>query len=105
MTPRAFPPAPGWSPDGHRIKAHLAYGRGSDKVWVYGALRVHDGQVLTQTAPARNTTGYLALLAAVAQANPDGDLSLIADNLSVIPANPSRTGSRNTRVCTRAPFP
>ena len=82
MTPRAFPPAPGWSPDGHRSKAHLAYGRGSDKVWVYGALRVHDGQVLTQTAPARNTTGYLALLAAVAQANPDGDLSLIADNLS-----------------------
>ena len=82
VTPRAFPPAPGWSPDGHRSEAHLAYGRGSDKVWVYGALRVHDGQVLTQTAPARNTTGYLALLAAVAQANPDGDLSLIADNLS-----------------------
>ena len=63
MTPLASSLAPGWSPDGHRIKAHLpSDGRGSDKVWVYGALRVHDGQVLTQTAPARNTTGYLALL-------------------------------------------
>jgi transposase len=82
VTPRAFPPAPGWSADGHRIKAHLAYGRGTDKIWVYGALRVHEGQVLTQTAPARNTSGYLALLAAVAQANPTGDLYLIADNLA-----------------------
>jgi len=82
VTPRAFPPAPGWSPDGHRLKAHLEYGRGRDKVWVYGALRVQQGQVLTQTAPARNTAGYLALLAAVAQANPAGDLYLIADNLS-----------------------
>ena len=82
VTPRAFPPAPGWSPDGHRIKAPLEYGRGRDKVWVYSALRVQEGQVLTQTAPARNTAGYLALLAAVAPANPAGDLYLIADNLS-----------------------
>jgi hypothetical protein len=82
VTPRAFPPAPGWSPDGHRIKAHLEYGHGRDKLWVYGALRVQDGQVLTQTALARNTTGYLALLTAVAQANPAADLYLIADNLS-----------------------
>src|SRR5918995_1155226 len=27
-TPRFSPPAPGWSPDGHRIKAPLEYGRG-----------------------------------------------------------------------------
>jgi transposase len=74
VPPRAFPPAPGWSPDGHRIKAPRAYGRGTDKLWVSGALRVHDGQVLTQTAPARNTTGYLALLAAVEPATPTGDL-------------------------------
>jgi Winged helix-turn helix len=26
VTPRFFPPAPGWSPDGHRIKAPLEYG-------------------------------------------------------------------------------
>src|SRR5258708_25052547 len=51
VTPRALPPAPGWSPNGHRIKAPLGYGRGTQKVWVYGALRVRDGQELTFTAP------------------------------------------------------
>jgi hypothetical protein len=39
VSPRTYPPAPGWSPDGHRIKAPLEYGRGPEKVWVYGALR------------------------------------------------------------------
>lgn len=82
MTPRTYPPAPGWSPDGHRIKAPLDYSRGPEKVWVYGALRVRDGQALTLTAPARNTAGYLRLLDAVARANPRGDLYLITDNLS-----------------------
>ena len=82
MTPRTFPPAPGWSPDGHRIKAPLEYSRGDDKAWVYGALGVRDGQTLTQTAPARNTTGYLTLLQALDQAYPTGELYLIADNLS-----------------------
>src|SRR6478672_10745034 len=37
VTPRNFPPAPGWSPDGHRIKGPLDYDRGLEKVWVYGA--------------------------------------------------------------------
>ena len=82
MTPRTYPPAPGWSPDGHRIKAPLEYGRGPEKVWVYGALRERDGQALTLTARSRNTAGYLRLLAAVDGANPEGDLYLIADNLS-----------------------
>ncbi len=82
MSPRTFPPAPGWSPDGHRIKAPLDYGRGPDKVWVYGALRPCDGQTLTQTAPSRNTAGFTSLLDAVDQDNPGGDLYLIADNLS-----------------------
>ena len=36
---RTFAPAPGWSVDGHRIKAPLEYSRGDDKVWIYGALR------------------------------------------------------------------
>jgi hypothetical protein len=31
VTLRAFPSAPGWSPDGHRIKAPLEYGRGRNK--------------------------------------------------------------------------
>lgn len=82
MSPRTYPPAPGWSPDGHRIKAPLEYSRGPDKVWVYGALRVRDGQVVTLTAASRNTAGYLQLLEAVVAANPTGDLYLISDNLS-----------------------
>ena len=81
LIPRAYPPAPGWSPDGHRTKAVLDYGRGPEKVWVYGALRVRDVQAVTLTAPSRNTAGYLRLLAA-ARANPSGDLYLIGDNLS-----------------------
>src|SRR5260370_507505 len=46
VTPRNFPPAPGWSPDGHRIKAPLNDDRGREKTWVYGALCVRTGQVL-----------------------------------------------------------
>src|SRR6266567_2083672 len=50
VVPRSFPPAPGWSPDGHRIKALLDYSRGAEKTWVYGALRVRDGKELTRCA-------------------------------------------------------
>jgi transposase len=82
VIPRTFPPAPGWSPDGHRIKAPLEYGRGEEKVWVYGALRERDGHVITLTTRARNTAGYRQLLDAIDAANPEGDLYLIADNLS-----------------------
>jgi len=82
VIPRAFPPAPGWSADGHRIKAPLEYSRGAEKVWVYGALRVRDGQEVTLTAPSRNTAGYLRLLQAVEEDNPAGELYLITDNLS-----------------------
>ena len=82
VTPRTFPPAPGWSPDGHRITAPLEYSRGPDKVWVYGALRERDGQAITLTSRSRNTAGYRHLLAAIVAANPEGDLYLITDNLS-----------------------
>jgi hypothetical protein len=82
VSPRTYPPAPGWSPDGHRIKASLEYSRGPEKVWVYGALRICDGEALTLTAPSRNTKGYLRLLEAVERSNPSGDLYLITDNLS-----------------------
>ncbi len=34
VIPRTFPPAPGWSPTGHRIHAPLEYSRGPEKVWV-----------------------------------------------------------------------
>jgi hypothetical protein len=82
LIPRTYPPAAGWSPDGHRIKAPLDYGRGPEKVWVYGALRVRDGRAVTLTAASRNTAGYLRLLDAVTRANPVGHLYLIGDNLS-----------------------
>jgi len=90
VTPRTFPPAPGWSGDGHRIKAPLIYSRGYDKAWIYGALRARDGEVRTQTAPARNTAGYLDLLGAIERDNPEGDLYLITDNLSSHSSGPIR---------------
>ncbi|MET7607975.1 hypothetical protein ABZS96_37165, partial [Streptomyces avermitilis] len=34
VIPRTFPPAPGWSPDGHRIKNEIDYSRGPEKTWV-----------------------------------------------------------------------
>jgi hypothetical protein len=62
VIPRSFPPAPGWTLDGHRVKAPLDYGRGPEKTWVYGALRVRDGQTVTLTTPSRNSVGYQDLL-------------------------------------------
>ena len=90
MSPRTYPPTPGWSPEGHRIKASLEYSRGPEKVWVYGALRVRDGQALTLTGRSRNTEGYLRLLQAVERENPRGDLYLITDNLSSHKSPPIR---------------
>jgi transposase len=60
----------------------MDYGRGLEKVWVYGALRVRDGHEVTFSAPSRNTVGYLKLLKQLDEANPDGDLHLVSDNLS-----------------------
>lgn len=60
----------------------MDYGRGPEKVWVYGGLRVRDGQEVTFTAPSRNTAGYLQLLEQLEAANPDGELHLVSDNLS-----------------------
>jgi transposase len=90
VSPRTYPPAPGWSPDGHRIKAPLEYGRGPEKVWIYGALRVRDGKALTLTHRSRNTEGYLGLLKAVERENPSGELYLITDNLSSHKSPPIR---------------
>ena len=57
VIPRTFPPAAGWSPDGHRVKAPLEYARGTDKTWVYGALRIRDGtEVTTCCAPRATAT-------------------------------------------------
>jgi hypothetical protein len=80
--PRSFDPVPGWSADGHRIKAPLDYGRGPEKTWVYGALRVRDGKELTRCAASRNSKGYIGLLSDIEADNPKGDLFIITDNLS-----------------------
>jgi hypothetical protein len=82
VVPRTFPPARGWSPNGHRIKAPLDYQPGLEKTWIYGALRVGDGKELTRCAPARNSKNDIALLADIEADNPTGDLSLITDHLS-----------------------
>jgi len=82
VVPRTFDPAPGWSPNGHRINAPLDYERGPEKTWVYGALRVGDGKEITRCAAARNSQGYIALLANIEADNPTGDIFIISDNLS-----------------------
>ena len=92
MSPRTFPPAPGWSRDGHRLKAVLDYGRGPDKVWVFGALRGRDGQALTFTAPSRNTVGYRQLLDRLAAANPTGELYVSSDKLASHKSPPIQEG-------------
>lgn len=91
VIPRSSAPGPGWSEDGHRIKHELDYGRGPQKVWVYGAFRVRDGQEGTLCARSRNTAGYLRLLEAIAAANPMGEVYLISDNLSRHKSGPIRT--------------
>ena len=82
VIPRSFPPGPGWTRDGHRVKAELDYGRGPEKTWVYGGLRPVDGHTVTSTAPARNSLHYQQFLHLVEQANPTGKIVVITDNLS-----------------------
>ncbi|MEV4189688.1 transposase [Streptosporangium canum] len=82
VIPRTFPPAPAWSPGGHRIKAELDYSRGPEKTWVYGGLRVADGQEITMTAASRNSEHYQRFLQQMEAANPHGQIVVVADNLS-----------------------
>jgi transposase len=82
VIPRTFDPAPGWSPDGHRIKAPLEYSRGPDKLWVYGGLRIRDGTEITLCAPSRNSDGWIKLLQQLARENPRGPIRVVTDNLS-----------------------
>ncbi|MEU2832212.1 transposase [Streptomyces lavendulae] len=82
MIPRTFPPAPGWSADGRRIKSELDYGRRPEKTWVYGGLRVRDGQQVTMTATSRNSAFYQQFLQKLEMSNPVGAIYVITDNLS-----------------------
>jgi len=47
---------------------------GPEKTWVYGALRVRDGKVLTRCAASRNSKGYIASLADIEADNPTGEI-------------------------------
>jgi hypothetical protein len=82
VIPRTFPPAPGWSPGGHRVKAPLEDSRGPEKTWVCGGLRVADGQAVTMCAPSRNSAAYQDFLHRVEQASPATTIYVITDNLS-----------------------
>ena len=82
VTPRTFDPPPGWTPAGHRVKAPLTYSRGPDKTWVYGGLRIGDGQAVTCCASSRNSVHWQAFLTRLEQANPTGTIAVITDNLS-----------------------
>jgi len=44
--------------------------RGIEKTWVYGGLRVADGQAVTLTAPSRNSANYQRFLALVERTIP-----------------------------------
>ena len=78
ITPRLFPPAPGWSPDGYRIKAPLEYSRGLD-LRRPAHQRRHTS--LTFTSRSRNSKGYLKPLEKIERAIPKGLIYLITDNL------------------------
>ena len=82
VIPRALPSATGRSADGHRIKDQLDHSRGPETTWVYGALRVRDGQETTLAASSRNSVVYQQLLQLVEHANPFGDIYAVTDNLS-----------------------
>ncbi|WP_081789457.1 transposase [Kutzneria albida] len=82
VIPRAFPSAPGWSPDGHGVKSDVDYSRGPEKTWVYGGLRVRDGQEITCTASSRNSVCYQRFLQLVEDDNPEGEIVIVTDNLS-----------------------
>lgn len=79
---KEYAPPAGWSEDGQRPKYQQSYEPKWGKVWVYGGLRVNDGQALTLPAARRDTAGYLGLLDAVEKANPEGEVYVIADNLA-----------------------
>src|SRR3954453_15960180 len=82
VMPRTFDPPASWSAAGPRIKAPLTYARGPEKTWIYGGVRIGDGQAVTCCAPARNSAGWQEFLARVEQANPTGgsNVGRVADD-------------------------
>ena len=82
VMPRTFDPPASWTTNGHRVKAPLTYSRGPEKTWIYGGVRIGDGQAVTCCAPSRNSASWQEFLARLEQANPTGAIAVITDNLS-----------------------
>ncbi|MET7551875.1 transposase [Streptomyces sp. NPDC005500] len=80
--PAHFPPTPGWSPDGQRIKNEIECGRGPERTWVYDGLSTADEQEIMMTASSRNSAFYQQFLNKLEDADPVGDIYLVTDNLS-----------------------
>ncbi|QCX77881.1 Integrase core domain protein [Streptomyces sp. YIM 121038] len=99
VIPRTFPPGPGWSPGGHRIKSELDYGRGPEKTWVFGGLRVRDGIEVAMTAPSRSSFYYQQFLERVEQANPTGAIWIAMSRHSPSPGGGARRGPHAGSVC------
>ena len=67
--------------------------RGIEKTWVYGGLRVADGQAVTLTAPSRNSANYQRFLALVARTIPRRrDRGGDRQTCPAIPASPRASG-------------
>ena len=103
-SPAHLPPAPGWSADGHRIKAPMDYSRGPEKTWVYGAFECAMAK-LTRCAASRNSKGYIASLIDIEADNPTGDIFIITDNLSSHNSLRPALGWPSIRASTTSSFP
>ncbi|MEU7688690.1 hypothetical protein AB0B67_46040, partial [Streptomyces spectabilis] len=75
----------------HRIKAALDYGRGLQKTWVFGGLRIRDGYEVTMAAPSRSSVCCQQFLQEVERANPTGMIWIVAGNLSARHSVSART--------------
>ncbi|MER5322717.1 hypothetical protein [Streptosporangium roseum] len=59
------------------VLADLGYSRGTDRTWVYGALRIRDGTELAFCASSRNSDGWIQLPARIAKADRRGPIVVI----------------------------
>jgi hypothetical protein len=92
VVPHIFPPAPGWSPGGTGSRRRWLYSRGPERTAVYGGLRVAGGLAVAMCAPSRSSAQYQRFLQQVEDANPDGQIVIITDNLSSHDSMTTRPG-------------
>jgi hypothetical protein len=78
---------------GRNCMACKGSSRGIEKTWVYGGLRVADGQAVTLTAPSRNSANYQRFLALVERTIPgQRDRGGDRQTCPAIPASPRASG-------------